>query len=231
MSLCFKYRMYLILCVLIINILGRTALTVDAPWGHRAAVRYDGVVRYGTMALPLNKNYSMSAYLLFYNRLIVCYVTVLYLVGFAVPQAVYVDYDIIRAAPKRLNLSGVGDVWCFQTAQWDWQLARDHGKEGNWPYDASAVARAQTYLDRLMANIDNIKEMNDDGIATIVSAFQFGGAAFHGYGWNPRPVEGFEHLFFYALEHRTHKHFIHGYPVMLGIFFGYLLHGNIYIYI
>ena len=29
-----------------------TALTVDAPWGHRAAIRYDGVVRYVGFAIP-----------------------------------------------------------------------------------------------------------------------------------------------------------------------------------
>jgi hypothetical protein len=39
----------------------------------------------------------------------------------------------------------------------------------------------------------------------------------HANGWNPRPVEGFDHIFFYALEHRTGLHFIHGYPVLLGV--------------
>jgi hypothetical protein len=34
------------------------------------------------------------------------------------------------------------------------------------------------------------------------------------------PQEGYDHIFFYALEHRTGLHFIHGYPVLLGVFLG-----------
>lgn len=170
-----------------------TALTVDAPWGHRAAVRYEGVVRY---------------------------------VGFASPSAVYVDYDVIRSAPLRLNLSGIGDVLCFHTAHYDWKLADEDGQAGNWPYNEDMVAMARRKLDELIENLEEVKEMTDRGIRILASAFQFGGAAYHAFGWNPRPVEGFEHLFFYALEHQTGKHFIHGYPVMLGTFLGSLLQGN-----
>ena len=36
-------------------------------------------------------------------------------------------------------------------------------------------------------------------------------------GWNPRHIEGVEHFFFYNLERRTGRHFIHGQPVGLGI--------------
>lgn len=44
-----------------------TALTVDAGFGHRIALRVDGQVQY---------------------------------VGWAVPEAVYVDYDLIQSAPR-----------------------------------------------------------------------------------------------------------------------------------
>eukprot|EP00039_Didymoeca_costata_P020537 m.341614 g.341614 ORF g.341614 m.341614 type:complete len:359 (-) comp20260_c0_seq1:44-1120(-) len=170
-----------------------TALTVDAPWGHRAAIRYDGIVRY---------------------------------VGFAVPSAVYIDYDVIMSAPKRLNVSGVADVLCFHTAHHDWALAEKHKEAGNWPYDSEVVAEAQSRLQALLNNLEEVQNMTEKGIRTLVQAFQYGGAAFHAYGWNPRPLEGFDHLFFYALEHRTGKHFIHGYPVALGIWLGSLLQKN-----
>ena len=78
----------------------------------------------------------------------------------------------------------------------------------------------------MVNNLSEIKDMTEKAIRIICTAFQFGGAAFHAFGWNPRPLEGFDHLFFYALEHRTRKHFIHGYPVMLGIFLGSLLQNN-----
>ena len=170
-----------------------TALTVDAPWGHRAAIRYDGVVRY---------------------------------VGFAIPKAVYIDYGIVQNAPKRLNLSGVGDVLCFHTADFDWKLSEKDNQFGNWPYDEDIAMQAKEKLDSLLNNLPEIKAMSEKGIRIICNSFQFGGAAFHAFGWNPRPLEGFDHLFFYALEHRTRKHFIHGYPVMLGIYLGSLLQNN-----
>lgn len=56
-----------------------TAMTVNAPFGHRAGLRRQGQVKY---------------------------------MGYAVPEAVYVDFDVIRSAPAALNRSGVGDILC-----------------------------------------------------------------------------------------------------------------------
>ncbi len=50
-----------------------TAMTVNAPFGHRSGIRTGGVVRY---------------------------------MGWAVPEAVYVDFDVIASAPPLLNRSG-----------------------------------------------------------------------------------------------------------------------------
>ena len=80
-----------------------TAMSVNAAWGQRAAVRVDGVVRY---------------------------------VGYAVPEAVYVDFDVVRSAPTDLNRSGVGDILCYWTGHWDWRMAAETGRvEERWPYD------------------------------------------------------------------------------------------------
>ena len=170
-----------------------TALTVDAAWGHRAAVREQGVVRY---------------------------------VGYAVPAAVYVDLDVVLAAPPALNLSGVGDVLCYHTAHADWALAERLGEAGRWPWDAVAAAQARAVLERLLAQIEEVAALSDRGVAALVRALSYGGAAYHAHGWNPRPVEGFDHVFFTALEHRTGVHFIHGYPVLLGVWLGSRLQGN-----
>jgi glycerol dehydrogenase-like iron-containing ADH family enzyme len=164
-----------------------TALTVDAAWGHQAAVRRDGIVAY---------------------------------VGWAVPATIFVDVGLVRSAPKALNLSGIGDVLCFHTAHADWALAAKHGKDASWPYNEHMVAEARAVMERLKSNIDEVRDMTDVGISELVTALSFGGAAYHANGWNPRPVEGFDHIFFYALEHRTGMHFIHGYPVLLGVFLG-----------
>jgi glycerol dehydrogenase-like iron-containing ADH family enzyme len=170
-----------------------TALTVDAAWGHQAAVRRDGIVTY---------------------------------IGWAVPSTVFIDFGLIRSAPKSLNLSGIGDVLCFHTAHADWSLAAKHGKDAPWPYDERMVAEAQAVMQRLKKHIHEVKDLTDQGISELVTALSFGGAAFHANGWNPRPVEGFDHIFFYALEHRTGLHFIHGYPVLLGVYLGSWFQSN-----
>jgi glycerol dehydrogenase-like iron-containing ADH family enzyme len=171
-----------------------TAMTVDAMFGHRAAVRIDGKVRY---------------------------------IGWAVPEAVYVDFDLIQSAPPLLNRSGICDILCFHTAHYDWQLAHQRGKtEAQWPYDATLVNEAKAVFDQVWARLDDIRAVNEVGIRTLMQGLRWGGAAFHNAGWNPRHVEGVEHFFFYALEYFTGKKFIHGQPVCLGIYLGSLLQEN-----
>jgi glycerol dehydrogenase-like iron-containing ADH family enzyme len=171
-----------------------TAMTVNAPFGHRAGLRRDGVVRY---------------------------------LGFAVPEAVYVDFDVIASAPPGLNRAGVGDILCYYTAHLDWRLTRDLGKgERQWPYDERLVAAARERLDAVIAALDEIHDVTDTGIRTLMDAHRWGGQTFHAAGWNPRHIEGVEHFFFYNLEKRTGRHFIHGQPVGLGIVLGSVMHGS-----
>jgi glycerol-1-phosphate dehydrogenase [NAD(P)+] len=169
-----------------------TAMTVNAPFGHRAGLRQDGVVRY---------------------------------LGFAIPEAVYVDFDVIAGAPVRLNRAGVGDILCYHTAHLDWRLTRDRGREEpQWPYDERLVADARARLDAVLGALDAIHDVTDRGIRTLMDAHRWGGQTFHASGWNPRHIEGVEHFFFYNLERRTGRHFIHGQPVGLGIVLGSVMH-------
>ena len=147
--------------------------------------------------------------------------------GWAVPEAVYVDFDVIQSAPPALNRSGIGDVLCYHTAHADWRLAAEHGRvEPRWPYDAGLVAQARQRLDSVLAHLDDIREVNETGIRTLVEAHRWGGTTYHDSGWNPRHIEGVEHFFFYNLERLTGRHFIHGQPVGLGICFGSALQDN-----
>jgi glycerol dehydrogenase-like iron-containing ADH family enzyme len=169
-----------------------TAMTVNAPFGHRAGLRVDGIVRY---------------------------------LGWAIPEAVYVDLDVIASAPAALNRSGVGDILCYHTAHADWRLADKLGRvEPRWPYDASLVAAARERLDAVLGALDEIHDVTDAGIRTLMLAHRWGGATFHDSGWNPRHIEGTEHFLFYNLERITGRHFIHGQPVGLGIVVGSALH-------
>jgi len=147
--------------------------------------------------------------------------------GWVVPEAVYVDLDVIQGAPPLLNRSGVCEIMCYHTAHYDWKLAHDLGKtEAQWPYDERLVQQAREQLDNVMAHLDDIHAVNEEGIRTLMLANRWGGATFHNAGWNPRHIEGVDHFFFYTLEYLTGKHFIHGQPVCLGIFIGSALQGN-----
>lgn len=139
-------------------------------------------------------------------------------VAWAIPEAVYVDFDVIRSAPVDLNRSGVGDILCYHTGHWDWRMARDLGKtEPRWPYDERLVAEAEVALQRVVDHADDIHAVNDDGIRALSESLRWGGAAFHNAGWNPRHIEGAEHFVFYALEYLTGRPFIHGQIVGLGV--------------
>jgi glycerol-1-phosphate dehydrogenase [NAD(P)+] len=148
-------------------------------------------------------------------------------VGWAVPEAVYVDFDVIRSAPALLNRSGVGDVLCYHTAHYDWKLAHDTGREERrWPYDERLVIEARVRLDAVLADLDEIREVSDRGIRTLMQAHRWGGAAFHAAGWNNRHMDGVDHAFLYGLEHQTGRHFIHGQAVGLGTYVGAVLQDN-----
>jgi glycerol dehydrogenase-like iron-containing ADH family enzyme len=147
--------------------------------------------------------------------------------GWAIPEAVYVDFDVIQAAPPALNRSGVGDVLCYRTAHADWRLAESLGRtERKWPFDESLVAEATVQLDSVVSALDEIREGSEAGIRALVLAHRWGGTTFHDSGWNPRHIEGVEHFFFYNLERLTGRHFIHGQPVGLGLVVGSVLQDN-----
>jgi glycerol dehydrogenase-like iron-containing ADH family enzyme len=139
-------------------------------------------------------------------------------VGWAVPEAVYIDFGVIRGAPADLNRSGVGDIFCYHTAHWDWAMADERGRtESRWPYRRELVEEARGVLDRVLDGVDEIHAVSDEGIRTLMEGHRWGGAAFNNCGWNPRPIEGAEHFVFYSLEDITGKAFIHGQAVCLGI--------------
>lgn len=171
-----------------------TALSVNAAWGHRAAIRDGGVVRY---------------------------------VGWKVPEAVFVDLEILRTAPPLFNRSGIADVLCYHTARWDWEWAQRTGRvEARWPLAESLVDEAAAKMNAVIDALDDIRELTDPGVRALVEGLRWGGGAFANAGWNPRHIEGSEHFFFYALERLTGRHFIHGQPVGLGLLLMSAWQGN-----
>lgn len=144
--------------------------------------------------------------------------------GYAVPECVFIDYDVLRAAPRHLNWSGIGDILCFHTGVLDWAYARDAGKlEAKWPYDETLACQSLSKVSAILGNIDGIRNMTDKGIDALVDGLKWG-TSFHGSGWCPRHIEGTDHFLFYTLEKQTGRKFLHGQPVGLGIMVGSMLH-------
>ena len=146
--------------------------------------------------------------------------------GYAVPECVFIDYDVLRGAPRRLNWSGIGDILCFHTGVLDWRYARDVGRiEEKWPYDEGLAQQSLSKVEAIVRNIDSIRNMTDQGIEALVDGLKWG-TSFHGSGWCPRHIEGTDHFLFYTLEKLTGRKFLHGQPVGLGIVVGSMLHQN-----
>jgi glycerol-1-phosphate dehydrogenase [NAD(P)+] len=171
-----------------------TALSVDAAFSHRAAVRDSGQVLYR---------------------------------GYARPEAVFIDYDLLRGAPPMLNWSGVADVLCFHTAVLDWRYAESvGGLEARSPYDAALAEASIARVRAVIEAADEIRDLSDAGIQTLVAGLQWGGGSHLAAGWSARHIEGCEHFFFYALEALTRRSFLHGQPVGLGVVVGSMLHDD-----
>ena len=144
--------------------------------------------------------------------------------GWAVPQAVYVDYDVLNNAPSHLNWSGIGDILCFHTGVLDWQYAEDRGKiEEKWRFDDHLAQQSLAKVERIVSHVDDIRALNDEGIRALIDGLQWG-TSYHGAGWCPRHIEGTDHFLFYTLEKLTGKKFLHGQPVGLGVIVGSMLH-------
>jgi glycerol dehydrogenase-like iron-containing ADH family enzyme len=80
-------------------------------------------------------------------------------------------------------------------------------------------------FEAVLRHREDIRDLTDKGIEVLIDGLRFG-SSYHGSGWNPRHIEGFDHFFFYSLENLTGKKFIHGQPVSLGVYIGSLLHNS-----
>ena len=136
--------------------------------------------------------------------------------GTASPEPLVIDYNILRTAPKELNIAGIGDLFSIHTASFDWTYAHSKGKS-EYPYSEDAITGGKKILEFIYNNIGDIKENNNNGLRAIVEAY---------ISLNTiclpidhfRIEEGSEHYLFYELEERLKRPFIHGNIIGLGIY-------------
>jgi len=134
-------------------------------------------------------------------------------VGFVVPQAVLVDFDLVQSAPLHLNRAGAADILSIHTALWDWKSAADRGLIA---YDKEVAHQAAALVDRLEALAGEICAATEDALRWLIEAYAAENALCLRVG-HSRPEEGSEHFFAYNVEYRTGRGYIHGELVSLGI--------------
>ena len=112
-----------------------------------------------------------------------------------IPDAIFVDANVIKSAPRRQLLAGVGDTISKYTALNDWKLSWQRGKSKG---DDFAYMLSKMALNSILYN-DQKDYGSIDFIKRLTQALVMGGLAM-GIAASSRPSSGSEHLFCHALE-------------------------------
>lgn len=142
--------------------------------------------------------------------------------GAVYPEHLLIDFGLLQAAPKVLNVAGTGDILSIFTALWDWREAHTRNGEA---YNADIAREAQAALNRLYAGARDIGACNDAGLHLLSELFVEEVRLCEIVG-NARPEEGSEHYIAYCLESITQKHYIHGRLIGLCILIAGLYQGQ-----
>jgi len=143
-------------------------------------------------------------------------------VGEVLARQIICDFELMLAAPLRLNRAGIGDILSIHTALYDWRLAAERGKAKFAPDIAAA---AYGLLEKLEQNASEIHQVSERGLRFLMEAFAEENALCIDAG-SSRPEEGSEHFFAYAVEQATGRAFVHGELVCLGVVLMSRLQGN-----
>jgi glycerol-1-phosphate dehydrogenase [NAD(P)+] len=114
--------------------------------------------------------------------------------GVAMPIAVVVDLDYVRAAPPEQVQGGIGDVVSNLSAIEDWLLAH---RERDEPVDGLALAFARTAGEAILKRTDSFD--SDDFLIALADALVLSGMAMSVAGTS-RPCSGACHEILHAVD-------------------------------
>lgn len=135
--------------------------------------------------------------------------------GAASPDPLVVDYDLLRTAPRELNVAGAGDLLSIHTACFDWELSARDGMDTHG-FDPVVIAKARAILAGIEQSAEEIARATDAGLQALVDGYLLVNTLCLPAG-HYRVEEGSEHFLFYGLEERLQRPFPHGQIVGLGI--------------
>ncbi|MFN8193583.1 MAG: iron-containing alcohol dehydrogenase family protein [Nocardioidaceae bacterium] len=140
--------------------------------------------------------------------------------GVALPLAVVVDLDYVKAAPRHLVTAGVGDAVSNLSAIEDWMLA--HRERGE-PVDGLAVAFARTAAEAVLQRTDSVE---DEGfLVALAEALVLSGMAMSVAGTS-RPCSGACHEIVHAVDAAFPGVSNHGELAGIGALYATLLRGD-----
>jgi glycerol-1-phosphate dehydrogenase [NAD(P)+] len=145
-------------------------------------------------------------------------------VGKSTPNPLVIDFDILRTAPREMNIAGIGDLLSIHTGTFDWEYAHKRGKS-EYPFSADDVTSGRKILENIHTKLEAIRDNTNEGLMTIVEGYLTMNTICLPAG-HYRIEEGSEHFLFYELEERLTRPFVHGYIVGLGIYLMSQLQGN-----
>lgn len=149
--------------------------------------------------------------------------------GVAMPLAIVVDLDYVRAAPPRLVRAGVGDVLSNLSAVDDWMLAAEvHGE----PVDGMAVAFARTAAEAVLHRRESVASSSgraagpsDAFLTVLAESLVLSGMAMAAAG-SSRPCSGGDHEILHAVDHLYPGTSNHGELAGIGALFCSFLRGD-----
>lgn len=129
-----------------------------------------------------------------------------------VPYAVIADTEIVSKAPRRLILSGLGDLLGKLVSVRDWALA--HRLKGEY-YGEYAAQLALLSAKHVIKYHEVIATGSVEGVRILIEALISSGVSMCIAG-SSRPASGSEHLFAHALEILVPGKVLHGEAVAVG---------------
>jgi len=129
-----------------------------------------------------------------------------------VSPRVVLDIDLLRSAPPMRNRAGAAEIVGTLSAVWDWRLAdaRGHGL----PVSERLVATAADLRQRLAEAAEDIRAVTPTGMRCLAGLLTELGAATTDSG-HRRLIDGSEHTFAQAFEHRLGR--LPHYGAMVGL--------------
>lgn len=141
--------------------------------------------------------------------------------GVALPIAVIIDLDLVRQAPRRYVVAGVGDALSNLSALADWQLSHEVTGE---PVDGLATTLARTAAEALLHRPDGVE--SDAFLVSLGEALVLSGLAMAVSGTS-RPCSGACHEISHAIDRLfPDQAMSHGEQVGLGAAFATFLRGD-----